>query len=61
MLYIDVYFIINWVMNLLVLLLTGILYRNKPLVKRYSMAAAVGMGGASIYNKAPILDIFLGR
>ncbi len=42
MLYIDVYFIINWVMNLLVLLLTGILYRNKPLVKRYSMAAAVG-------------------
>lgn len=42
MLYIDVYFIINWVMNMLVLLLTGILYRNPLKIKRYSIAAAIG-------------------
>lgn len=42
MLYIDVYFIINWAMNLFVLLLTGILYRQKTAGLRYSIAAAVG-------------------
>ncbi len=42
MLYIDVYFIINWVMNMLVLWLTAILFRNSFKVKRSSMAAMVG-------------------
>lgn len=51
MLYIDIYFLINWTMDMILIILTGHVRKNKPSVFRYVLAAFFG----SVWSLAPVL------
>jgi hypothetical protein len=44
--YLDVFFMLNWWMNLLLLVMTGIFCKEHPGIWRMALAAAVGAAGA---------------
>ncbi len=51
MLYIDIYFLINWTMDMILIIITGHIRRNKPLLIRYMFAACLG----AVWSFVPVI------
>ncbi|MFR8035213.1 MAG: sigma-E processing peptidase SpoIIGA, partial [Lachnospiraceae bacterium] len=51
MLYIDIYFLINWTMDMILIILTGHVRRNKPSVFRYCAASFCG----AVWSVVPVM------